>query len=114
MVVVLVVLVQNQTKLAASSSPLRTSFPARRRVWELCLLFLPGDCGGAEQPGQGKAMHLLLVMQNILQYPGIWGESHAPPMKWLCSGSNRAFYALTVLHIRIRETSEQRLLGRLC
>lgn len=68
--VVLVVAVQNQTKRAASFCPLRTSFPARRGVWELCLLFLPRDCGGAEQSGQGKATHLLLMMQNIFQYLG--------------------------------------------
>lgn len=60
-------------------------------------------------------MHLLLRMQNIFQYPSVWGKK-----AWRLPLNGRTvvvmgpFYTLTVLHIRIQQTSEQRLLGMLC
>lgn len=52
-----VVTVQKHASTLCLCLPFRTSFPARSRVWELCLLLLPGDRSGAQQPGQGKAGH---------------------------------------------------------
>ncbi len=60
-----VVTVQKYTSTLCLCLSLRTSFPARSRVWELCVLFLPRDCSGAQQSGQGKTVHLPFIMHYI-------------------------------------------------
>lgn len=79
-----VVTVQKYTSTLCFCLSLRTSFPARSRVWELCVLFLPGDCSGAQQSGQGKTAHLPLIMHHIfrtqIQYAGLYPKKglHLP------------------------------------
>lgn len=60
-----VVTVQKYTSTLCLCLFLRTSFPACSRVWELCVLFLPGDCCGAQQSGQGKTVHLPFITHYI-------------------------------------------------
>lgn len=60
-----VVTVQKYTSTLCLCLSFRTSFPARSRVWELCVLFLPRDCGGAQQSGKGKTVHLPFIMHYI-------------------------------------------------
>lgn len=56
-------------------------------------------------------MHLLLMMQDIFQDPSILRLPINGCAVVVVTGP---FYALTVLHITIQDTSEQRLLGMLC
>ena len=60
-----VVTVQKYASTLCFCLPLRTSFPARSRVWELRVLFLPRDCSGTQQPGKGKTVHLPFKMLYI-------------------------------------------------
>lgn len=103
-----VVTVQKYTSTLCLCLSLRTSFPARSRVWELCLLFLPRDCSGAEQSGQGKTVHLPFIMHYIFQLQAFILKRLTPP-------SVHAFLPQTALvvmgpiqtmtlhHIRIHE-----------
>ena len=47
------------------SLSLRTPLPTRGGVRELRVLLLPGDCRGAQQPGQGKAACPELSVPNM-------------------------------------------------
>lgn len=60
-----VVTVQKYTSTLCLCLSLRTSFPACSRVWELCVLFLPRDCSGTQQSGQGKTVHLPFIIHYI-------------------------------------------------
>lgn len=59
-----VVTMQKYTSTPCLCVFLRTSFPARSRVWELCVLFLSRDRSGAQQSGKGKTVHLPFIMHN--------------------------------------------------
>lgn len=60
-----VVTVQKYTSTLCLCLSPRTSFPACSRVRELCVLFLPRDCSGAQQSGQGKTVHLQFTTHYI-------------------------------------------------
>lgn len=66
-----VVTVQKYTSTLCLCLSFRTSFPACCRVWELCVLFLPGDRGGAQQSGKGKTVHLPFIMHHIFHTDSI-------------------------------------------
>lgn len=60
-------------------------------------------------------MHLLLMMHNIIPVSQrLGGKGLRLPLNGCAVVVIGLFYALTVLHIRIEETSEQGLLGMLC
>lgn len=111
-----VVTVQKYTSTLCLCLSLRTSFPARSRVWELCVLFLPRDCSGAQQSGQGKTVHLPFIMHYIfyidtvcrplskkrLTPPSV--HAFLPQMAPVVMGP---IQAMTVHRIRIHEKSQQ-------
>lgn len=106
---------QKQTKLAASFRPSEPHFLHAAEYGNYVYFFYREIAVEQSSLGKVRQRTSCLGCRTYSSIPASGKESLATSSKW-----ERAvvvmgpFYALRVLHIRIQETSEQRLLGMLC
>lgn len=113
-VVVLVVTVQKKTKLAVTFCPLEPHFLHAAEYGNYVYFFYREIAVEQSSLGKVRQCTSCLGCRTYSTIPASGRKGLRLPLNGCAVVVMGPFYALTVLHIRIQETSEQRLLGMLC